>query len=85
MRPATQGGVMTVKYSVTFEFPMRPPLTHRGIVEAGQVHVCMARATKEAKRLLRPVAWSSVVCVLLERVGESKETEELEPEVEVEV
>lgn len=58
---------MTVSYAVTFEFDMRAPVTHRGTVEASGVGTCMARATKAAQRALRPVNWSSVNCVLLER------------------
>jgi hypothetical protein len=69
---------MRTKYAVTFEFPVRPPLTHRGTVEAGQVHVCVARATKEAQRLLRPRGWSSMVVCLLERELSAKEIAELE-------
>ena len=64
---------MKVKYSVTFEFPVRPPLTHTGIVTAGREHVCAARAIKEARVALRPVNWSSLVCVLLERLDAPKE------------
>lgn len=63
---------MTVKYAVTFEFDMRPPLTHKGTVEARQPHVCMARAMKSAQKALRPKGWTSVVCVLLERIEETE-------------
>ncbi len=59
---------MTVRYSVTFEFPMRPPLTARGTVAATKVSTCVARATREAQKALRPQGWSSMVCVLLERL-----------------
>ncbi len=58
---------MTVRYSVTFEFDLRPPLTHRGTVSGGRAATCVARATREAQEALRPVNWSSMVCVLLER------------------
>jgi hypothetical protein len=57
-----------VRYSVTFEFDTQPPTTHRGTVAASQVGTCVARAVKEARKALRPRNWSSVVCVLLERV-----------------
>lgn len=60
---------MKCQYSVTFEFETRPPLTHRATVEAGEPHVCASRAIKEAKRALRPINWTSLVCVLLERAG----------------
>lgn len=58
---------MKVRYAVTFEFETRPPETHKGTVEAGHEHVCAARAIKIAKTALRPVNWTSLVCVLLER------------------
>lgn len=68
---------MRVRYSVSFEFPERPPVTHRGTVEAGQAHVCCSRAVKEAKKALHPINWSSVVCVLLERLDAEEETDEV--------
>ena len=58
---------MTVNYCVTFEFETRAPMTHRGRVVASSGATCMARATREAQKALRPVNWSSVVCVLLDR------------------
>jgi len=66
---------MTVNYSVTFEFDTRPPVTHRGTVTAWQPSTCCARAVKEAKAALRPVAWNSMVCVLLDRVDSAGEVE----------
>jgi hypothetical protein len=59
-------------YAVTFEFPERPPLTHRGVVEASAEATCVARATREAKKALLPRNWSSVVCLLLERLDGEK-------------
>lgn len=59
---------MRVAYSCTFEFEERPPVTHRGTVAASSGATCVARATREAQRALRPVNWSSLVCVLLERL-----------------
>lgn len=59
---------MTVRYAVTFEFPTRAPLTHGGTVAGAAAATCVARATRLAQKALRPVAWSSVVCVLLERL-----------------
>lgn len=59
---------MTVRYAVTFEFIARPPVTHRGTVEGTAAATCVARATRLAQKALRPVGWSSVVCVLLERL-----------------
>ncbi len=61
---------MTVKYSVTFEFEERAPVTHRGTVGGGTASVCLSRATRRAQQALKPVNWSSVVAVLLERVAE---------------
>ncbi len=62
---------MTVQYAVTFEFETRAPLTHRGTVTARREHVCAARAIKTARVALRPVNWTSLVCVLLERVPDA--------------
>jgi hypothetical protein len=59
---------MTVRYAVTFEFDTRPPLTHRGTIAASSGATCAARAMRTAQRALRPVNWSSAVCVLLERL-----------------
>jgi hypothetical protein len=68
---------MTVRYAVTFEFDTRPPLTARGTVAASSEGTCVRRAVQEAKRALRPINWSSVSAVLLERVQPEKEIEEL--------
>jgi len=59
---------MTVTYAVTFEFDVRPPLTHRGTVAGSTGATCVARATRIAQTALRPVGWTSLVVVLLERV-----------------
>lgn len=64
---------MTIKYAVTFEFETRAPLTHRGTVAASSGATCVARAVREAQRVLRPVNWTSLVCVLLERLDNTKE------------
>ena len=64
---------MTVNYSVTFEFDLRPPVTHRGTVVAAKVSTCVFRATRDAQKVLRPQGWSSMVCVLLERVQETNQ------------
>jgi hypothetical protein len=61
---------MTVRYAVTFEFDTRPPMTHRGTVAGGRAATCVARAAKQAQKTLKPVNWTSVVCVLLERLDE---------------
>ncbi|HZM28286.1 MAG TPA: hypothetical protein VFB89_13140 [Gemmatimonadales bacterium] len=58
---------MEVTYAVTFEFETRAPLTHRGTIGGSSAATCVARATREAQKALRPVAWSSMVCCLLER------------------
>lgn len=61
---------MKVSYSVTFEFITQPPLTHTGVVVAYGVATCASRAVKQAQKAVRAVGWSSVVCVLLERLDE---------------
>jgi len=61
---------MTVNYAVTFEYDTKPPLTHRGQVAASSVPTCVARAVRTSQKALRPGTWSSVVCVLLERVSD---------------
>jgi len=58
---------MTTKYSVTFEFDTRAPMTHQGTVAASTAATCFARAVRQAQMALRPTGWASVVCVLLER------------------
>jgi hypothetical protein len=58
---------MRVQYAVTFEFEQRPPMTHRGTVLASSGATCVARAVRAAQKALRPVGWSSLVCVLLGR------------------
>lgn len=73
---------MKCRYSVTFEFDLRPCLTLEGTVQAGQAHVCAARAIKIARETLRPVAWRSLVCVLLERLPDGKETDELDQPIQ---
>lgn len=64
---------MRVAYSVTFEFATQPPLTYRGVVSGGHPATCMRHATKNAYQALKPVRWSSVVCVLLERLPDELE------------
>ncbi len=59
---------MTVKYAVTFEFDTRPPETHRGQVEGSAASTCVSRATREAAKALCPKNWTSMNCVLLERI-----------------
>ena len=69
---------MKIKYSVTFEFPLRAPVTHRGTVEASTVGTCARRAIQIAKTELRPVNWSSMVFVALERLDVASDMDELE-------
>lgn len=64
---------MKVRYGVTFEFDTRAPLTHRGTVEAGRAHVCAARAIKAAQAALKPINWTSMNCVLLERLDDDRD------------
>jgi hypothetical protein len=60
--------MIRIAYAVTFEFETLPPMTHRGITEGSTGAVCASRAMKEAQEVLRPVNWSSFVCVALERL-----------------
>lgn len=62
---------MTVTYAVTFEFETRPPLTHRGTVSAWAPSTCARLAVKDAQTILKPVNWTSMVCVLRERVPDA--------------
>jgi hypothetical protein len=62
---------MTVRYAVTFEFDARPPITHRGTVAGSSGATCVARAARIAQKALRPVGWTSLVVVLLERVQQA--------------
>ncbi len=62
---------MKVEVAVTYEYATRPPQTWRGVVEGGREHVCARLAMKAARASLRPVKWSSLVVVLLERIGDS--------------
>jgi hypothetical protein len=59
---------MRFRYAVTYEFPLRAPVTHRGTVGASQEATCFSRAVRTAKKALKPKGWSSVVCCLLERL-----------------
>ena len=54
---------MDFHYSVTFEFEMRPPLTHKGTLAASSGATCASRAVRAAQKALRPVGWTSVVCL----------------------
>lgn len=72
---------MMLKYAVSFEFETRAPLTHRGTVEAGRakpnVSLGFRRAAEEARKALRPVNWTSVVCVLEKTdIGKPQEASE---------
>ena len=81
-RVSQEGGAMTVRYVVTMEFAMGPPVTHRGTVMAASVSTCVARATREAMKAHPHRKWSSLVCVLVERLDDQSETEREPAEVE---
>jgi len=66
---------MRVSYAVTFEFETRAPVTHRSTVEGWAASTCASRAVKEAQKALTPVNWTSMVCVLLERVDTAHEAD----------
>jgi hypothetical protein len=57
-----------VRYQVTFEFETSPPKTHRGTVAASSMPTCFARAAREAAKAHPGLRWTSMVCVLLERL-----------------
>jgi hypothetical protein len=59
---------MQVRYAVTFEFDTQPPITHRGTVAASTMPTCFARAARDAVRAHPGLKWSSMACVLLERL-----------------
>ncbi len=65
---------MKVRYSVSFEFESRPAETARGVVEGWSASTCTRRAVEEAQKGVRPVNWTSLVCVLLDRVEDQKES-----------
>jgi hypothetical protein len=73
---------MTIRYACTFEFETRPPLTHRGIVEASGVATAARRAVLAAQKALRPVNWSSMNCVFLERLDPAEASTEEDTEVD---
>ena len=66
--PREKARPLRVRYAVTFEFLERPPLTLRGTVSGWSADTCVKLATREARKALKPVGWSSMVCVLLERL-----------------
>jgi hypothetical protein len=59
---------MKCRARVTFEYALRQPDLHTVEVEAGQPSTIAARAIRAAKKALRPVGWTSIVC-LIERLG----------------
>ena len=64
---------MKCKASVTFEFDTRPPVTAKiPEIEAFGVHTIASRAINCARKRLRPVGCSSMVC-LVERVEGDEE------------
>ena len=67
---------MTVQYAVTFEFELRPPVTYRGTLAARGAHTCASRAIKVAQKALRPINWTSMVFVVLERGSGPSDTAE---------
>lgn len=67
---------MTVKYAVSFEFDIKPPVTARGTVSGGSASACVARATRAAVKANPGLRWTSLVCVLLERIDDSSPKED---------
>ena len=64
---------MTVRCAVTFEFVNEAPRTWRGTVAGAALATCVARAVRSAKTELRPVRWTSAVCVALERLDSGED------------
>lgn len=67
---------MTLNCSVTFEFKRLPPTTHKTTVVGATVGTCVRRALQNAQKALRPVNWTSLVVVVLERVDRAAEDSE---------
>jgi hypothetical protein len=65
---------MRVRYAVTFEFGLRPPLTHCGEVSGTTLGALVGRAVRESQRVVHPQRWASLNCVLLERLDLDAET-----------
>jgi hypothetical protein len=58
---------MTCKVAVTYEFELRPPVTWRGTVVGWSSEAVVRKATLIARKTLKPVGWTSMVCCILER------------------
>lgn len=58
---------MKAKVSVSFEFPVRPPVTWTGEVEAKHPSTIVRRAVEEAQQALAPRFWTSLVVLVSER------------------
>lgn len=69
---------MKLRYKVTFEFDARPPVTTEGVVRAGRVHTCAHRAIQQAQETLRPIGWTSMVFVVLERESDIRQDDGLD-------
>lgn len=67
--------MLTCKVAVTFEFDTRPPVTWRGTVQGRAAQTIVHRAVMVARKELRPMAWSSLVCCVLERLGDEEPEE----------
>jgi len=59
---------MKVEYAVTFEFELKPPITHRGTVAGSSTPTVVKRALKEATTAHPGLSWASMNIVLLERL-----------------
>jgi len=73
---------MRCRAEVTFEFATRAPQTHHiETLEATGPQTIANRAIREAKRQLRPIYWTSMVC-LIERLDPADAAEETVEEAE---
>lgn len=73
---------MKCKASVTFEYLLRPPQTHKiPSIEASAPGTIARRALNEAKTALKPNSWCSLV-VVLERLDSTDSEDFVEAESE---
>lgn len=67
---------MRCRAEVTFEYATRAPQTHKtDTMEAAGPQTIANRAIREAKKHLRPINWTSIVC-LIERLDPVADAED---------
>lgn len=65
---------MTLKYSATFEFDSKPPVTAQGRITASTMPTCFARAARQAQGQHKGLQWSSMV-IVVERAAQEGQRE----------